>query len=159
MNRHHHTTANASTPTLTQPTTQRRQRILTLPNITKHKHITHFQHRYRPTSFQVARGLHKMTCSPNKAALALWHSGKVRAMCTERANWTSDHCHCHWEQKHRELTGDRKNIKRETSRERKSDEQREREKRKRTRREKRRTRKRTKEENQGREEEAREKER
>ena len=31
------------------------------------------------------------TCSPNKeqaTALALWHSGQVRAMCTERANWT-----------------------------------------------------------------------
>ena len=26
---------------------------------------------------------------------ALWHSGQVRAVCTERANWTSDHCHCH----------------------------------------------------------------
>ena len=39
------------------------------------KHITHFQHRYRPTSFQVARGLHSYartvvscmirTCWPN----------------------------------------------------------------------------------------------
>ena len=27
-------------------------------NAHKHRHITHFQHRYRPTSFQVARGLH-----------------------------------------------------------------------------------------------------
>ena len=53
LNRHHHATANASTPTLTQPTTQRRQHILTHT-----KHNTHFQHRYRPTSLQVARGLH-----------------------------------------------------------------------------------------------------
>ena len=112
LNRPHRTTANTSTPTLTQPTTQRRQHMLTRPNTTKHhqhttKHNTHFQHRYMPTSFQVARGLHRntwtviscmrRTCSPNRewAAAALWHSGQVRAMCTERANWTSDHCHCH----------------------------------------------------------------
>ena len=38
------------------------------------------------------------TCSPNKewtTAQALRHSGQVRAGCTERANWTSDHCHRH----------------------------------------------------------------
>ena len=47
-----------------QPTTHRRHHILshtntcshnqTQPNTNKHKHTTHFQHRYRPTSFQVA---------------------------------------------------------------------------------------------------------
>ena len=65
LNRHHHTTANAPTPTLTQPTTQRRQHILTHTDTCSHiltqpnttKHITHFQHRYRPTSFQVAQVL------------------------------------------------------------------------------------------------------
>ena len=63
---------------------------------------------HSPTSFQVARGSRRntqtnvfcmmRTCSPNKGwatAHAFWHSGRVRAVCTERANWTSDHCHCH----------------------------------------------------------------
>ena len=66
FNRHHHTTANASTPTLTQPTEQRRHHIPPhtttyyhiLPHTNTTKHNTHFQHRYRPT-FQVARGLHR----------------------------------------------------------------------------------------------------
>ena len=60
--------------------------IITHAHTTKHnqkqtqpntnKHITHFQHRYRPTSFQVARGLQShtrtvvscmmRTCSPDK---------------------------------------------------------------------------------------------
>ena len=56
LSRHHHTTANASPPTLTRPTTQRRRHILTHTNT--YLQITHFQHRCRPTSFQVARGLH-----------------------------------------------------------------------------------------------------
>ena len=44
----------------------------------------------------------KRTCSPNKewaTAHALWHSGQVWAMCAQRANWTSDHCHRHWDEK------------------------------------------------------------
>ena len=103
LNRHHRTTANAQTPTLTQPTTQRRQHILTRPN----KHITHFHDRYMPTSLQVARGLHSYagtvvscmirTCSAKqgirqrKGTLTLW---QVRAVCTQReSDWTSDHCH------------------------------------------------------------------
>ena len=55
--------------------------ILTHTNTTEHhqnttKHNTHFQHRYRPASFQVAPGLHSntrtvlscmmRTCSPNR---------------------------------------------------------------------------------------------
>ena len=36
LNRHHHTTANVSTPTLTQPTTQRRQHIPTHTDMYRH---------------------------------------------------------------------------------------------------------------------------
>ena len=75
----------------------------TPPNTTKHKHITnttkhntHFQDRYRPTSFQVERGLHRSTwtndfcmvrtVSPNRecpksGTLAL---RQVRAVCRQR---------------------------------------------------------------------------
>ena len=66
----------------------------------------------RPISFQVARRLHSYartgvscmmrTCSVNKERAkvhAPWHSGPDRAVCTERANWTSDHCHCYWEKR------------------------------------------------------------
>ena len=68
-----------------------------------------FQHRYRPTSFHVARGLHRKnlinvscmmgTCSPDKewtTVRAPWASSQVRAVCTERANCRSAHCHCYW---------------------------------------------------------------
>ena len=76
---------------------------------TQHRHTTQpstfsFQHRYRPTSFQVARGLHRnplttvscmmRTCPPGREwakAHALWPSRQVRTVCTERASWTSDH--------------------------------------------------------------------
>ena len=56
-----------------------------------------FQHRYRPTSFHVARCLHRnksinvscmvRTCSPDKewaTVRAPWPSRQVRAVCTER---------------------------------------------------------------------------
>ena len=82
---------------------------------TNHKHITYFQHRYRPTSFQVARGLHsktrtvvscmKRTCSHDREwakAHALRYSGKLEpCVHRERADWTSDHCHCCWERRER----------------------------------------------------------
>ena len=67
----HHRKDNASTTTLTQPTTQRRQQRqhatshTNTHKHTQHRHIAlpsfHLQHRYRPTSFQVARGLHRNT--------------------------------------------------------------------------------------------------
>ena len=75
--------------------------ILTHAHTTKNKQTQTFRHRYRPTSFQVARGLHSYTrtvvscmmrmCSHHKEGStthALWHSLQVRAVCTERADWT-----------------------------------------------------------------------
>ena len=74
LNRDRHTTANASTATNNTTKTNTYQHKLTHTNTTKHN--THFQHRHRPTSFQVARGLHRYartvvscmmrTCSPNR---------------------------------------------------------------------------------------------
>ena len=61
------------------------------------------------------------TYSPDRElakAHALWPSEQDWAVCTESANWTSDHCHCYWEQKERE-----RKSRQETER----DEQRERE--------------------------------
>ena len=67
-----------------------------------------FQHRCRPTSFEVARGLHRntktnvscmmRTCSPYRdwaKVHARWPSGQVGAVCTERPNWTSTYSHRH----------------------------------------------------------------
>ena len=67
-----------------------------------------FQHRYRPTSFQVVRGLHRKhldTCflhDVNKSDhQGMGHGPRTlalrqdRAVCAERANWTCDHCHCY----------------------------------------------------------------
>ena len=98
VNRHHHTTANASTATNNTTKT-------THSNTTKHN--THFQHRCMPTSFQVARGLHRKhqdSCFLH-AANMFGQQGmdrsprtqtfrQVRALCTKRADWRSDHCHC-----------------------------------------------------------------
>ena len=53
LNRHHHTTADASTPTLTQPTTQRRQHILTHTNTYLHILYTYFAHHPFPAQIQV----------------------------------------------------------------------------------------------------------
>ena len=88
------------------PLTTTYYHIPTQPNTTKHN--THFQHRYRPTSFQVARGLHRKhqdSCFLHDAnmsdrqgmatALALWPLGQVRAVRTQRGDWTSDHYHCY----------------------------------------------------------------
>ena len=92
----------------TQQTRETRHNA-TQRNATKHttgtpRHTTstplahlHFQRRYRPTSFQLARGLHKKpqtkfflrdaSNSPNNECAkvhAPWYSGKVRALRTER---------------------------------------------------------------------------
>ena len=114
LNRHHHTTANASTPTLTQPAKQHippltatYYHLLPHTNTTKHhqhttKHNTHFQHRYWPTSFHVGRGLHKNSCFLHNANMSdrqgTSHGPRtltlrqVRAVFTKRADWKSDHC-------------------------------------------------------------------
>ena len=87
-NRHHHTTANASTPTLSQPTTQRRQHIPT--HTGTYEHILthhHFQHRCRPTSFQVARGLHSY--ARTVVSCMMW-------TCSFNKEWTKVHAHWHW---------------------------------------------------------------
>ena len=94
---------------ISQQPTHRRQRhttshINTYQHAHKHTAQTHhthqahfsFQHRYRPTSFQVARGLHRnpetivscmmRTCQTNKEwamADAVWPSGKV-GTCAQR---------------------------------------------------------------------------
>ena len=76
--------------------------MLTQPNTTKHKHITQFQHRYKPISFQVARGLHKYartvvscmtrTCSATQGmsrSTGTLTLKQVRAMRTLREpDWT-----------------------------------------------------------------------
>ena len=72
---------------------------------TNTKHNTHFQHRYRPTSFHVARGLHRKhqdSCFLHDANMSdrqgMGHGPRtltlrqVRAVFTERADWKSDHC-------------------------------------------------------------------
>ena len=73
-------------------------------NTYQHAHQAHssFQDRYRPTSFQVARGLHRntwtivscmmWTCQTNKEwAMHGPRTLALRQDSTERANWTSDH--------------------------------------------------------------------
>ena len=75
LNRDHHTTANTSTTTKKRNEDNTYCHMITHAHTntsqTHHKHITknhkhtkhntHFQHRCRPTSFQVARGLHSYT--------------------------------------------------------------------------------------------------
>ena len=70
------------------------------------------------------------TCSANKEwtkVHALWPLGQVRAVRTERADWTSDHCHEKRREKRRERERERERRKR-TTEERKKKERREREK-------------------------------
>ena len=100
------------------PTTQRRQQWqYTTSHIntcrhaqnTQHRHITFLKHLSISSTdsgllhSKWHEGLHRKTwtvvsctmrtCSPNKEWTTA--SGQVRAVCTERANWTSDHCHRH----------------------------------------------------------------
>ena len=121
--RHHHTTANASTPTPTQPTKQRRHHIP--PHTTTYYHLlphttTTKHHQTPPNTTPISSTdtgpLHSKwheactgntktvvscmmrTCQTDKewvTALALWSLGQVRAVRTQRADWTSDHCHCY----------------------------------------------------------------
>ena len=95
-NCHHHTTANASTPTLRQPTTH--------TNTTKHNQTqrnTNTSHISSTDTGPIhSKWLEACTVMPGQSfrawcehvrptrngprkALALWHSGQVRAMCTE----------------------------------------------------------------------------
>ena len=96
LNRHHHTTANASTPTLTQPPTQRRQHILTRTHTTKHKKSpfpAQMQAHVTPSGTRLAQlcqdscFLHdanmfaKQGMSQSTGTLTL---RQVRALCTQR---------------------------------------------------------------------------
>ena len=107
FNRHHHTyniqriDANTDATNNTTKTTPFQHR---LPHANTTKHNTHFQHRYRPASFRVARALHSLyqdSCSLHDVnmfgqqgmdrsalTLTLW---QVRAVCTQRE--PTDHSH------------------------------------------------------------------
>ena len=96
---------------------------LTQSNTTKHN--THFQQRYMPLHSKWHDSCMLRTCSANKEwtkVHALWPLEQVRAVRIERADWTSDHCHCYWERrgerKRREREEERRKRKREGTRER-----------------------------------------
>ena len=121
LNRHHHTTANASTPnTDAKPTTQRRQHILTHTytylHILTQPNTTNTQPNTTLISSTGTGPLHSKwheactvipgqlflcmtrTLSPNRK----WTESprtltlrQVRALLTERADWKSDHCYCY----------------------------------------------------------------
>ena len=122
FNHHHHTTANASTPTLTQPTYQH------IPTHTNTYYHNQTPPNTTPISSTDTGPLHSKwheactgntrtviscmmrTCQTDKewaTALALWTSGQVRAVRTQRADWTSDHCQ-------RAVKRERRERKRET---------------------------------------------
>ena len=87
---HAHTTKHKQTQTETQT-----------KNKNRHTDTSPIANTGRPTSFQVARGLHsfwirtssvKQGVSQSTGTLTLW---QVRAVCAQREpDWTSDHCHC-----------------------------------------------------------------
>ena len=102
LNRHHHTTANASTATNNKTKTTH---TITYSHMLTHAHTTKHNKTQTNTNkhkhFQVARGLHsKMirTCSAKQGmsqSTGTLTLRQVRAVCTQREpDWTSDHCHC-----------------------------------------------------------------
>ena len=106
LNRHHHKTANAPTPTLTQPATQH------IPTHTNTSPISSTDagplhskwHEACTVNTKTVVTCMMRTCQTDRewdTALALWPLGQVRAVRTERADWTSDHCHCYLERRER----------------------------------------------------------
>ena len=116
---HHATTAQP-----TQPTEQHNNNRTTTARHTNQAHYS-FQHRCRPTSFQVVRGLHRNTQTSVSCIMRTFakqvHEPRsptrvqIRAVRTERANKTRDPCHRHSEE--RERTRERKrHMRRESQR-------------------------------------------
>ena len=105
--KHKQTQPNTNNQT-TKQTNNQTTKQQTQPNTNKHRQTqtntdtSPISCTGRPTSFQVARGLHsfdtnkfvsKQGMSQSTGTLTLW---QVReSECTEREpDWTSDHCHC-----------------------------------------------------------------
>ena len=91
LNRHHHTTANAPTPSGTR-----------LAQLCQDRCFVHDANMFARQWVKVH---------------ALWPKGQVRAVCTQRKpDWTSDHCHRCWERIERRREGREKERREEKRR-------------------------------------------
>ena len=133
LNRHHRTTANASTAT--NSTTKTAHTVTYWHMFVHHPFPSQIQAHFIPSGTRLAQdscflhdaniiarqGMGQNTRTPTLS--------QVRAVSTRRADWTSDHCHCYWEQ-----SGDTREGRERRAREKRTTEERRGERRKETRR-------------------------